>query len=118
MFDISFKYYLIYFFVILQSGLFAKEIVGVKIPGKKGKPDVLVDTDEEFNRVKFDKVPQLPTVFQKENGIVQFFKPNTIYREMNKYFGQALKIFTVFNYYICYFTFIPITVPIDKHAFI
>ncbi|KAG8177001.1 hypothetical protein JTE90_006946 [Oedothorax gibbosus] len=61
-----------------ESGLFAKEIVPVKIPGKKGKPDTLVDTDEEYKRVNFDKVPQLPTVFQKENGTITAANASTI----------------------------------------
>lgn len=52
----------------MQSGLFAQEIVPVTVPGKKGKPDIIVDKDEEYKRVNFEKVPALATVFQKENG--------------------------------------------------
>ncbi len=33
-----------------ESGVLGKEIVSVTIPGKKGKPDVVVKVDEEFSR--------------------------------------------------------------------
>ncbi|GIY42359.1 acetyl-CoA acetyltransferase, mitochondrial [Caerostris darwini] len=62
----------------VESGVFSKEIVPVIIPGKKGKPDVAVDTDEEYKRVNFEKVPMLPTVFQKENGTITAANASTI----------------------------------------
>lgn len=46
------------------------EITPVKIPQKKGKPDIVISEDEEYKRVNFDKFGQLNTVFQKENGTV------------------------------------------------
>lgn len=61
-----------------ETGLFEKEIVEVKIPGKKGKPDTVVKTDEEFRRVNFDKIPSLPTVFQRENGSITAANASTI----------------------------------------
>jgi len=34
-----------------QSGVLAKEIVAVSVPsGKKGKPDTIIEQDEEFSR--------------------------------------------------------------------
>lgn len=62
----------------VEKGLFEKEIVSVTIPGKKGKPDIVVSTDEEYKRVNFDKVPLLPTVFQKENGTITAANASTI----------------------------------------
>jgi acetyl-CoA C-acetyltransferase len=53
-----------------EKGILSKEIVPVTIPGKKGKPDVVVDWDEEFKRADFTKFPTLPTVFKKEGGTV------------------------------------------------
>lgn len=53
-----------------ETGLFEKEIVEITIPGKRGKADMVVKTDEEFKRVNFDKIPSLPTVFQRENGTI------------------------------------------------
>ncbi|GIY47288.1 acetyl-CoA acetyltransferase, mitochondrial [Caerostris extrusa] len=62
----------------VESGVFSKEMVPIIIPGKKGKPDVVVDTDEEYKRVNFEKVPMLPTVFQKENGTITAANASTI----------------------------------------
>ncbi|KFM68212.1 Acetyl-CoA acetyltransferase, mitochondrial, partial [Stegodyphus mimosarum] len=61
-----------------ESGLFKCEIVPVSVPGKKGKPETVVDTDEEYKRVNFEKVPYLPTVFQKENGTITAANASTI----------------------------------------
>ncbi|KAJ8275888.1 hypothetical protein COCON_G00076400 [Conger conger] len=60
-----------------ESGLLAKEIVPVHIP-QKGKPDVVVNEDEEWRRVDFSKVPKLRTVFQKENGTVTAANASTL----------------------------------------
>nr|UJH41134.1 acetoacetyl-CoA thiolase [Pardosa pseudoannulata] len=51
-----------------ESGFLQKEIVPVTIPGKRG-PDIPVSTDEEYLRVKFDKMPSLKPVFQKDGTI-------------------------------------------------
>jgi acetyl-CoA C-acetyltransferase len=51
-----------------SSGAFAKEIVPVAVPQRKGDP-VLVSEDEEYKRVKFEKVPQLRPVFTKEGTV-------------------------------------------------
>lgn len=41
----------------------AAEVVPVTVKSRKG--DVVVDTDEEFSKVNFDKLKQLKAVFQK-----------------------------------------------------
>ncbi|GFY79618.1 acetyl-CoA acetyltransferase, mitochondrial [Trichonephila inaurata madagascariensis] len=52
-----------------ESGFLEKEIVPVIIPGKRGKADVIIDTDEEYKRVDFDKIPTLRPVFSKDGTI-------------------------------------------------
>lgn len=52
-----------------ESGFLKKEIVPVIIPGKRGKADVIIDTDEEYKRVDFDKIPALKPVFSKDGTI-------------------------------------------------
>ena len=34
----------------------------------KGKPDIVIEEDEEFKKVSFDKFSQLKPVFQREGG--------------------------------------------------
>lgn len=58
--------------------IFDSQITPVKIPQKKGKPDIVVSEDEEFKRVNFDKFGQLGTVFQKENGTVTAGNSSTL----------------------------------------
>lgn len=50
-----------------QDGHFTEEIVPVTIKGRKG--DTVVDVDEEPARVKFEKIPSLRPVFDKEGTI-------------------------------------------------
>ena len=50
-----------------KSGRFKDEIIEIKI--KAGREEVLVNSDEEPGKVKFDKVPTLRPVFDK-NGVV------------------------------------------------
>lgn len=47
---------------------FAEEIVPVEVPQRKGDPLVITE-DEEYKNVKFDKIPQLNPVFQKEGSV-------------------------------------------------
>lgn len=47
---------------------FKDEIVPVEIPQRKGDP-ILVSEDEEYNKVNFDKIPQLRPAFDKEGTI-------------------------------------------------
>lgn len=50
------------------DGTFAKEIVPVEVPQKKG--DALrVTEDEEFRKVFFDKIPSLKPVFSKDGSV-------------------------------------------------
>ena len=51
-----------------EKGWFRDEITPVSVPVRKGDP-LVVDTDEEFTRVKFDKVSSLRPVFDKEGTI-------------------------------------------------
>jgi acetyl-CoA C-acetyltransferase len=51
----------------IESGRFKDEIVPVEIKQKKGDPKVVSD-DEEPNRIKYDKIPQLPTAFKKDGS--------------------------------------------------
>lgn len=50
-----------------KSGRFKDEIIDVKV--KSGREEVVVNTDEEPGKVKFDKIPTLKPVFDK-NGVV------------------------------------------------
>lgn len=51
-----------------ENGKFDAEIVGVPIPQKKGEP-VIFNKDEEPAKVKFDKVPKLKPVFEKDGTV-------------------------------------------------
>jgi acetyl-CoA C-acetyltransferase len=50
-----------------KQGKFRNEIIDVKV--KIGREEVVVNTDEEPGKVKFDKIPALKPVFDK-NGVV------------------------------------------------
>lgn len=50
-----------------ESGLLAKEIVTVTIPQKKGRPDVIVEHDEEYLKANFEKLSSLKPAFKKES---------------------------------------------------
>jgi acetyl-CoA C-acetyltransferase len=50
-----------------KQGKFNNEIIDVKV--KLGREEVVVNTDEEPGKVKFDKIPTLKPVFDK-NGVV------------------------------------------------
>jgi acetyl-CoA C-acetyltransferase len=51
-----------------EAGKFNDEVVPVEIPQKKGEP-LLFKEDEEYRNVKFDKIPELRPVFQKEGTV-------------------------------------------------
>ncbi len=51
-----------------QEGLFKSEIVPVSIPQRKGEP-IIFDEDEEYQNVKFEKIPHLRPVFQKDGSV-------------------------------------------------
>lgn len=50
------------------AGKFNNEITAVEIPQKKGDP-LIFKEDEEYKNVKFDKIPELKPVFQKEGTV-------------------------------------------------
>ncbi len=51
-----------------KAGKFAAEIVPVEVPQKKGDA-LIVSEDEEYKNVRFDKIPELKPVFQKEGTV-------------------------------------------------
>jgi acetyl-CoA C-acetyltransferase len=51
-----------------EAGKFDNEIVAVEVPQRKGDP-ILVDRDEEFTKVQFDKVSALRGAFQKDGTV-------------------------------------------------
>jgi acetyl-CoA C-acetyltransferase len=54
----------------LETGRFKEEIVPVVIPGKRGKPDIIVDTDEHPRpETTLEELSQLPTAFKKDGTV-------------------------------------------------
>lgn len=51
-----------------QEGKFTNEVVPVSVPQRKGAP-VIVNEDEEYKNVKFEKIPTLSPVFQKDGTV-------------------------------------------------
>jgi acetyl-CoA C-acetyltransferase len=51
-----------------EQGKFANEVVPVAVPQRKGD-DHIVDTDEEFSNVSFDKIPALRPAFSKDGTV-------------------------------------------------
>lgn len=51
-----------------QNGWFKNEIVPVPVPQRKGDP-LLIDEDEEYKRVKFEKIPALRPAFSKDGTV-------------------------------------------------
>ncbi len=51
-----------------ESGSLKDEIIPIEIPQRKGDP-VLMDEDEEFKNVNFEKIPNLRPVFSKEGTV-------------------------------------------------
>lgn len=51
-----------------ESGRFRHEIAPISIPQRRGD-DLVIDTDEEFTKVKFDKIPSLRAVFSKDGTV-------------------------------------------------
>ena len=50
------------------AGLFRNEIIPVAIPQRKGDP-IMMEEDEEFKNVFFDKIPKLRPAFNKEGTV-------------------------------------------------
>ncbi|KAK3829055.1 MAG: Thiolase, N-terminal domain-containing protein [Benniella sp.] len=59
-----------------KDGVFNNEVVPVSIKEKKGEK--LIKEDEEYKNVKFDKIPSLKPVFQKEGGTVTAANASTL----------------------------------------
>ncbi len=51
-----------------QTGKFKDEIVPVEIPQRKGDP-IIMDEDEEYKNVSFEKIPGLRAVFEKDGTV-------------------------------------------------
>lgn len=51
-----------------EAGLFKNEIVPVEIPQRRGDA-IIMDEDEEFRNVNFDKIPKLRPAFSKEGTV-------------------------------------------------
>jgi acetyl-CoA C-acetyltransferase len=51
-----------------KNNKFNDEVIPVSVPQRKGDP-IIVSHDEEYSNVKFDKIPQLAPVFQKEGTV-------------------------------------------------
>ncbi|MCL4164881.1 UNVERIFIED_CONTAM: hypothetical protein GTU68_035179, partial [Idotea baltica] len=50
------------------AGLFKEEIIPVSIPQRKGDP-IVMGEDEEFKKVKFEKIPNLRPAFTKDGTV-------------------------------------------------
>ncbi|MFT4661927.1 MAG: acetyl-CoA C-acetyltransferase [Patiriisocius sp.] len=51
-----------------DAGKFNDEIVAVEVPQRKGDP-IIVDRDEEYSNVRFEKIPTLRAVFTKDGTV-------------------------------------------------
>jgi len=51
-----------------NDGKFKDEIIPIEIPQRKGDP-IIMDTDEEYKNVNFEKIPSLRPVFSKEGSV-------------------------------------------------
>lgn len=59
-----------------EAGMFKDEIVPVEMTGRKGET-ILMEEDEEFRNVMFDKIPSLKPVFDK-NGTITAANASTM----------------------------------------
>lgn len=51
-----------------EAGYFKEEIVPVEVPQRRGEP-LIISEDEEFKKVKFEKISSLRPVFSKEGTV-------------------------------------------------
>ncbi|AXE21594.1 acetyl-CoA C-acetyltransferase [Runella rosea] len=51
-----------------QAGYFDKEVISVEVPQRKGDA-IVVEQDEEYKNVKFDKIPTLRPAFNKDGTV-------------------------------------------------
>ncbi|MBE9464575.1 acetyl-CoA C-acyltransferase [Dyadobacter subterraneus] len=52
-----------------EKGYFKNEIIPVEIISPKGGPSVFVEEDEEFKKVKFEKIPSLKPAFSSDGTV-------------------------------------------------
>lgn len=52
-----------------DNGLFNDEVCPISVPTRRGQPDNLVSTDEEFTNIKMDKVKTLKPAFKKDGTV-------------------------------------------------
>lgn len=60
----------------VNEGRFENEIIGIEIPQRKGEPILMTKDEEPFN-VKFDKIPELKSSFEK-GGTVTAANASTV----------------------------------------
>jgi len=60
------------------EGKFKDEIAPYTVAGKRGRPDTVVESDEEFIKFNADKLRKLRAVFKKENGTVTAGNASTL----------------------------------------
>jgi len=51
-----------------EAGLFSEEIIPITIPQRKGDP-IIMSEDEEYKKVKFEKIPKLRPAFTKDGTV-------------------------------------------------
>ena len=51
-----------------QRGAFKNEVIGVEVPQRRGDA-LVIDHDEEYTNVKFEKIPELRPVFAKDGTV-------------------------------------------------
>jgi len=51
-----------------ENGFYKKEIIPIEIPQRKADP-IIMDEDEEIQKVNFDKIPQLRPAFSNEGSV-------------------------------------------------
>lgn len=64
--------------VAVESGLLKKEICPVELAGRRNKPALLVDTDEEYKKLDLDKVRTLNPCFDRESGTITAANASTL----------------------------------------
>jgi acetyl-CoA C-acetyltransferase len=52
-----------------EAGLFNEEVAPIGVPTRRGQPDEMVSTDEEFTNIKIDKVKTLKPAFKKDGTV-------------------------------------------------
>ncbi|RWS31789.1 acetyl-CoA acetyltransferase-like protein [Leptotrombidium deliense] len=61
-----------------KNGVLKREIAPVTIAGVRGKPAVVIDEDEEFKKIDFEKMRKINPVFQREGGTITAANASTL----------------------------------------